>query len=131
MGLSPICAIFSTFSMEMYHYIVRNGSASWGNFLESNFEFSHLLIRGLVEGLSPNQANFSTSTIEVHYYIVHSDCKLQEKFFESIVYILRPSNHGLIKAIFSSFPIEMYHSVHFGSKAERIFEKAFWNFHTC
>ena len=28
----------------MEHYVVHNGNAPWGNFLEGIFEFSHLLI---------------------------------------------------------------------------------------
>ena len=58
-----------------------------------------LLIKGLVKGLGPNQATFSTSSIEVYYYIVHSVCKLEEEFFESIFYILTPTNQGLVKVL--------------------------------
>ena len=41
----------------------------------------------------------STSAIEVDFYIVHSDSKLKEEFFETIVYILTPSNYGFIKGL--------------------------------
>ena len=47
-------AIFSTFSTEIYYYIVHNGSTSKEKPLESLFKFSHLVIRGLIKGLSPN-----------------------------------------------------------------------------
>ena len=45
---------YSTFSLEMYHYIVLNGSGLEETFLEIIFEFSHQLIRILITGLSPN-----------------------------------------------------------------------------
>ena len=69
-----------------------NGSAPWGNFLQHMFEFLYLLIRGLIKGLGLSSAIFDTSSIELHYNIMHSDRKLQEEFFESIAYILKPTN---------------------------------------
>ena len=50
----PNQIIFSTSSIEMYHYVVHNGSALWWKLLEKISKFSHLLIRGLIEGLSPH-----------------------------------------------------------------------------
>ena len=55
----------------MYHYVAQNCSAPRGKFLERIFEFSHLLIRELIEGLSLNYAIFSTSSIDMYYYVVH------------------------------------------------------------
>ena len=48
--------IFFTLSMKMYRYIVDDTPLvhHLRNLLNSIFEFSHLLIRELVEGLSPN-----------------------------------------------------------------------------
>ena len=54
MGLSPSNAIFDTFFIEMYHYIVHSSSTLYDKFLESIFGFSHILVRGLFEGLSTN-----------------------------------------------------------------------------
>ena len=41
---------FCTFSKAIYHYVVRNDSVPWEEFLESILKFPHLLIRGLARG---------------------------------------------------------------------------------
>ena len=66
-GLSSNYAVFSTFSVEMYHCFVHNGCTPQEESLESIFKFSHLLIRGLIKGLSPHYAIFSTFSLEIHY----------------------------------------------------------------
>ena len=46
-----------------------------------------------MKGLSPNYATFSIFAVEVYWYIVHSDDNLlQEKVFESIVFIFTHTN---------------------------------------
>ena len=49
-GLSPNYAIFSTFSTDIYHYVVHYGITPQDKPSESIFKFSHLLIRGLIKG---------------------------------------------------------------------------------
>ena len=53
-ALSPNYAIFSTFTIAMYHFNVHDSSTSWEEFSKSIFKFSHLLIRGLIKGLTHN-----------------------------------------------------------------------------
>ena len=51
----------------MYRFIMHDSSAPWEEFLKDIFEFSHMLISGLIKGLSPNWAVFSTFSVEMHY----------------------------------------------------------------
>ena len=44
-GLCPNKDIFSTCSIDIYHYVVQNGSTSQHKLVGSIFRFSHLLIR--------------------------------------------------------------------------------------
>ena len=66
-------------------------------FLESIFEFSYLLIWGLMMGSSPNLVIFSTFTIEIYHYIVHYASTPYDKYLESIFEFSHMSIRGLIK----------------------------------
>ena len=68
----------------MYYYVVHNGSTPRKKFFREHF-WIYAPARGLIKLLGTNWATFSISSTEVHYYIVHSDCKLQQKFYESIL----------------------------------------------
>ena len=63
----------------MYRYIEDTSSTPWEKYFEkyfgSIFEFSHLLIRGLIKGLSPNLTIFCMFSIEIYYYIVYNGSK--------------------------------------------------------
>ena len=48
-GLSTIQAIYSTFAIEMYIYILRDSSMSYKEYSKGIFRFSHLLIRGYIK----------------------------------------------------------------------------------
>ena len=102
--LSPNQAIFSTSSVEMYNYVVHNGSAP-GKFFQKISKFSHLLIRGLMKRLSLKPFLFLLLNIQKSATML---CTMVVQFNG-----LNPN-----QAICSSSPIEMYHFVmHYSRKA--------------
>ena len=42
------------------------------NSSEIILKFSHLLIRGLIEGLDPNLAIFDSYSTEMHHFVMHN-----------------------------------------------------------
>ena len=120
-GLRPNQAIsYSTFSIEMYHYIVHNGATSQEKFLEIILKFSYLM--GSIKGLSPNQAIFITtlfgcSTI-LYIVIVTYNRNFLKGFFQYSQY----------SYCFSVCSIEVDYYIVVIVNCKRKFSKIFCNF---
>ena len=86
-------------TMKMYGYIVLDISKPWDEFLESIFEFSHLLIREWIKALSTNLAICGTFSVEMHCDIVCDSSFSYKKCLKSIFRFSHLMIRGLIKRL--------------------------------
>ena len=83
----------------MYSYIVLDSGILWEEFLESIFEFSHIIIRGLIKGFSTNKGLCSTLSMRKYCYIVHDGSTPWEEFLKGIFEFSHLLIRGLIKRL--------------------------------